>query len=78
MNDKAKDQTTRWENVKGRALWISENMDAVEWLKKFGAGPPAFGPEYVMALCEEMDRMQEEVVNLKEELRASKEWTNQS
>ncbi len=67
MNDKEKDRTTRWENVKGRAQWLYEHMDGITWLKEFGDAPSP-GPAFAMALCEEMDQMQEEIDFLRERL----------
>ncbi len=67
MHDKTKDQTTRWENVKGRAQWLSEHMDAAMWLKEFGAPLPE-GAVFAFALCEEMDRMQKEIDRLRDML----------
>ncbi len=75
MGDKEKDQTTRWNNVKGRALFLHEHTDRIALLNEFG-GPMAPGGVFAMALCEEMDRMQEELTyahNLVEELR-EKVW----
>lgn len=59
MSDKEKDQTTRWENVKGRAQHLHGQPDSVTWLKEFGE-PMPLGAAFAMALCEEMDQMQVE------------------
>lgn len=61
MNDKA----TRWENVKGRARYIYDKMAPIDFE---GGGPYPPGAEFAMALCEEMDRMQEEFDRLKAEV----------
>ena len=66
-----KGRTTRWENVKGRAQYIHEKMDPGLFLERFG-GPLPPGGECALALCEELDRMQEEltyVYNLVEHIR---------
>lgn len=73
MNDKDKDKTTRWEDVKGKARHLYDKVGLLDF-EDGGPYPP--GAEFAMALCAELDRMQEELTyvhNLVAELR-EKVW----